>query len=86
MTHDCPGLFCICVQSIGKLQRLRVLRMARNKLNTVKDLEHLMPLRALTAVSIHDNPIADHPHTRVSLYLLLLPPLFQNLFAGSARD
>ena len=51
-------------RSMRTLRRLAVLRLARNELNCLEDFEHLAPLKALTSLSMHDNPVARLPQAR----------------------
>ena len=67
-------------RSFQRLQRLRVLRLARNKLSTVclhvtvalcsllyvqlRDIEHLRPLRNLVTLTLHGTPLSELPHMR----------------------
>ena len=51
-------------ESIGQLKRLKIFRISRNALHTIRDLKNLSELEHLTRFVFEENPISLLPHTR----------------------
>lgn len=51
-------------QDINKLQNLEILRLARNQLHALEDIEYLGPLEKLTELRVDDNPIVSRTSDR----------------------
>ena len=47
---------------VRHLKRLRVLRLAQNRLDSLSDLSHLQSLPALENITLHSNPISEVEH------------------------
>lgn len=66
---------------LARLERLSVLRIARNKLSVLREVEHLVFLTNLTSLSIHGNPMANLTHAK-SYVVYKLPTL--QIYDGEA--
>ena len=70
-------------ESISSLQRLTHLRIARNELDIVQDLQHLNKCLNLAKLSIDENPISKLEYTRYFAIFNLKSLVYLDGYAGN---